>query len=348
MATILDVAQALACYRGLEGAEVETLGGGLINESFLIRFGATRYVLQRVSDIFDPAIHHNILAVTEHLAHHDIETPQLLLTADDEPYATLEDGGCWRLLTHVDGITHHRLPGPVHAEVAAELVGRFHAAMDDLRHTFVGTRAGVHDTANHLAVLERSVTEMCDHALHTQVAPLAEKIVEAAAELLPLDDHPTRVCHGDLKISNVIFRKDSERPVARCLIDLDTVGPMSLAHELGDAWRSWCNPAIEEDREAVAFDMRTFAAAWRGYRIGFGGAIDKTARLSLLGGPEWVSLELAARFAADALRQDYFGWDPARFASAGEHNLARAHGQWRLHLATVKTRQERARLLGLG
>ena len=28
---------------------------------------------------------------------------------------------------------------------------------------------------------------------------------------------------------------------AVCVVDLDTLAPMSLHHELGDAWRSWCN-----------------------------------------------------------------------------------------------------------
>ena len=40
-----------------------------------------------------------------------------------------------------------------------------------------------------------------------------------------------------------------------------------------------------------------------------------------------VYLELAARFAADALNESYFGWAPARYATRGDHNLARARNQ---------------------
>jgi Ser/Thr protein kinase RdoA (MazF antagonist) len=347
VASLIDVARALSRYQGFEGAEVETIGGGLINESFLIRFGALRYVLQRVSPIFDPAMHANIVAVTDHLARHNIETPHLIPTSDGQPYAELEDIGCWRLQTHMDGITHHRLPGPQHAEAAAELVGQFHIALDDLEHTFVGTRIGVHDTAKHLANLRSAVADHKDHRLHARVAALAHQLLAAAAELLPLDDQPLRVCHGDLKISNIMFRKNSEVPRALCLIDLDTLGPMSLAHELGDAWRSWCNPFREDDRDAATFDMGIFEASWRGYRLGVGGQLDSTKRIALLSGPEWVSLELAARFAADALHESYFGWDQTRFSSAGDHNLVRAEGQWALHRATVGTREQRAAMLGL-
>lgn len=347
MASLLDVASALSFYQGFEGAEVDALGGGLINESFLIRFGALRYVLQRVSEIFDPKIHDNIVAVTEHLTERDIATPHLIPTRDGTPYAQLDDGSCWRLLTYMDGIVHHRLPGPTHAEAAAVLVGRFHAALDDLDHEFVGTRVGVHDTNKHLAHLQAAVSEHVSHPLHAQVTRLAHDIAESASKLLSLDEQPKRICHGDLKISNVMFRKDCEIPKGLCLIDLDTLGPMSLAHELGDAWRSWCNPSREDDLESPTFDMSIFEASWRGYRMGFGAHPDGSTRLALLSGPEWVSLELAARFAADALVESYFGWDQTRFANAGQHNLVRAKGQWALHQATLATRDQRAAILGL-
>jgi aminoglycoside phosphotransferase (APT) family kinase protein len=345
--SLIDVARALTFFQGFEGAEVEMIGGGLINESFLVRFGALRYVLQRVADIFDPAIHHNIVAVTEHLARYDIETPHLIPTRDGEPYVLLDDIGCWRLMTYVDGITHHKLPGPTHAEAAAALVGRFHRALDDLHHDFVGARIGVHDTQRHLALLKTALSEHVDHPLHAPVSRLAHQIATAAEQLMPLTDLPKRICHGDLKISNVMFHRDSEVPRAKCLIDLDTVGPMVLAHELGDAWRSWCNPNREDDPESATFDMGIFEASWRGYQLGIGGALDASTRLSLLGGPEWISLELAARFAADALRERYFGWDQTRFSRAGEHNLLRARGQWALHEAIVSTRDQRSLLLGL-
>ena len=62
-------------------------------------------------------------------------------------------------------------------------------------------------------------------------------------------------------------------------------------------------------------------------------------------GVEWVSLELAARFAADALAESYFGWNAARFPGRGEHNLVRARGQWSLHQALLASRAARAELL---
>jgi hypothetical protein len=60
---------------------------------------------------------------------------------------------------------------------------------------------------------------------------------------------------------------------------------------------------------------------------------------------EVISLELAARFLADALQESYFGWNRERFSSAGEHNLVRARGQWSLHEAAQACRAKRAQIL---
>jgi thiamine kinase-like enzyme len=154
------------------------------------------------------------------------------------------------------------------------------------------------------------------------------------------------VCHGDLKFSNILFA-DHEPPASQravCLIDLDTVGPLSLAYELGDAWRSWCNRAGEDLTEA-RLDLDIMRASAEGYREGLDRALDAETRRALLLGVEWVSLELAARFAADALYETYFGWDARRFPGRGEHNLARARGQWSLHAALAATRDEREKIL---
>ena len=53
-----------------------------------------------------------------------------------------------------------------------------------------------------------------------------------------------------------------------------------------------------------------------------------------------IMVELAARFAADALNEAYFGWDEARFSSRGAHNLLRARGQLALAKRLAEQRTE--------
>jgi Ser/Thr protein kinase RdoA (MazF antagonist) len=221
------------------------------------------------------------------------------------------------------------------ARAAGALLGRFHRALDDLRHGFVHPRSA-HDTPRHLARLAEAVAAHPEHRLAAEIAPIAAGI--AASRLPPLPALPPRICHGDPKFNNVLFAGDT----ALCLVDLDTVGPMALGHELGDAWRSWCN-RNGEDQAVAAFDLGVLAASLEGYRGERDLASDE--RTALLAGVEWVSLELAARFATDALEERYFGWDAGRFASRGEHNLVRARGQWSLHQQLLGSREERAALL---
>ncbi len=341
--------QVLPHFPDCEGAHIAPLGKGLINQTFLVTGRGADFVLQRLAAIFSPRINENIAAVTRALAAAGLPTPLLRPTRSGALWLDLgPTGGCWRLQTFVAGASFDKVASAGQARAAGALVARFHRALDPLDHRFVGSREGVHDTEAHLARLREALAEHARHRLFGQVAALAEDILRQASSIPALEPLPPRICHGDLKLNNILFA--GEMPPASesalCLIDLDTVGPMSLGHELGDAWRSWCNASGEDEAEA-SIDLSILRASYQGYAEAVGRALSRVERRALLAGVEWISLELAARFAADALRECYFGWDPGRFPSRGDHNLVRSRGQLALHRAFVKTRSERAALLRL-
>lgn len=330
------------------GARVARFGTGLINQTYLVEHDGGRHVLQRMSPIFTTDIHANIAAVARHLDEAGLRTPQILTSRARGLFLDLGVHGIWRLLTHVDGVSFDVIVGAEQARAAGDLVGRFHCALENLQHRFTGMRAGVHDTPRHLQALRDAIARHPQHRLEADVAALAGPLLAAAERLTPLPALPDRIGHGDLKFNNILFAA-AEGPGALqpvCLIDLDTVGPLPLAFELGDAWRSWCNRNGENLPEA-ALDLEIFSASLQGYRQGLARSLTTDERLALLLGLEWVSLELSARFAADALNESYFGWNPQQFAGRGEHNLVRAQGQWSLHRALMATRADRARLLDL-
>jgi Ser/Thr protein kinase RdoA (MazF antagonist) len=345
-------ARVLPTYAGWDGASVARVPGGLINRTYLVEVLGARAVVQRVSPVFSPAIQENIRAVTLRLEAAGLATPRLIpaydgrLSVSVPPAGAHAEGSVWRMLSYVPGTSFDVVGGPAQARAAGVLIGRFHRALEGMPHTFVGLRVGVHDTARHLARLAEVRDAHAGHRLAAEVGALGSAIRAGAEALPPLPDLPPTICHGDLKFNNIVFAgaspPDSER--ALCLIDLDTVGPLSLAYELGDAWRSWCNRAGEDDAHAQ-LDLEIFRASLAGYREGWGAALPAESRRGLLLGADWVSLELSARFAADALVESYFGWDPARFPARGEHNLLRAHGQWSLHQELRASRDARARLI---
>ncbi len=347
-------ARVLPHYSIAATAEVAPLGNGLINETYLLTDPERgQLVLQRVNPLFSPAIHQNIRAVTEALVRRGLPTPVLLATNEGRDCLLLPrtdteaSPSVWRLSTYVKGHSFDVAASDRQARAAGALIARFHRALDGLEHTFVGLRGAVHDTPRHLEALRRAINSHAGHRLHPEVAALGTALLEAGDPLPPLPAVAPRVCHGDLKFNNVLFAgsqgPDSEAAV--CLVDLDTVGPLDLAYELGDAWRSWCNRRGEDAPEA-ALDLDVFTASLDGYREEVGRTLSVDERQGLLLGPEWISLELAARFAADALVEAYFGWDPGRFSGRGEHNLTRARGQFSLHRSFVATRAQRARALG--
>jgi Ser/Thr protein kinase RdoA (MazF antagonist) len=340
--------KVLRAFPGLEASTVQPLGNGLINQTFLVATEDERFVLQRLAPIFAPEINRNIAAVTQALAAAGLTTPRLLPARDGRLWLDLGAGGVWRVQTFVAGHGFEKVQSPAQARSASELVARFHRAVDGLDHRFVGLRQGVHDTAQHLARLRDALAAHPHHRLLSEVSRLAQTILARAERLEPLPALPPRIGHGDLKLNNILFAGETApaSETAVCLIDLDTVGPTHLAHELGDAWRSWCNLS-GEDVTRPAVDLAVMRASFEGYAAAAGHALTDIERLGLLRGVEWISLELASRFAADALNESYFGWSPGSYKTRGDHNLVRAHGQLALHQAFADCRAERRKLLGL-
>lgn len=337
---------ALVAYAaGLEGARVSRIGAGLMNETFLVEGGARRYVLQHVNPIFSPRIHENIAAVTERLAARGVETPLLERTRGGALYADLGLAGCWRLMSHVAGFSHDTCPSATAARSAGALVGRFHSALHDLAHEFAPLGIPFHDTPRHFADLERALATHRDHRLHTEVAEIAASVRRIAADWESLEGLPDRVVHLDLKFNNVLFAPGPGTDArAVCLIDLDTLSRMPLWVELGDAWRSWCNRQREHEPGAELHHA-IFEASAEGWLSTLEIPLSRAELASLAHGIERLTLELCARFAADALEERYFGWNRDLFASAGEHNLARAAGQLAMNAQARETREQRLRFL---
>lgn len=330
--------EVLAAYP-LTVRTIEPIEVGLINLSLRVQADEGRYVLQRVNPIFSPKVHEDIEAVTAHLAKKGLPTTRLVPNKGGARW-TARGEEVWRVLTLVPGTTFERLGSPAQAEAAGRLLGRFHRAVQDLEHEFQNRRLGVHDTPKHLATLRAALTEKADHPRAGVLLPLGQEIL-AAAEALPiLPVLPDRVVHGDPKISNLLFGPDGQ---GVALIDLDTLARMPIVLELGDAFRSWCNPA-GEDTTAVRFDLGLFGAAVHGYRAETQGALLPAEQAAIVPATQTIILELAARFAADALYERYFGWDPKRFATRGEHNELRARGQLALFQDLTRT-QIQARAL---
>jgi aminoglycoside phosphotransferase (APT) family kinase protein len=337
----MDVSHILQRFPGVSEEamrHVREASDGLINATWLV---GERFVLQRVNPLFGPTVNDDILALTTSLRATGVPVPRILLTAEGAP--CLIDDGVWRVMTRLPGRTVHRISQPSQASSAAQLIARFHDALGDSDHTFKFTRPGAHDTEAHMRTLADALAHHTTHRLAPWVSPLAREILERWESLPDAEPLPARVIHGDLKISNVLF-DTSDRAVG--LIDLDTMAWSDLEVELGDALRSWCSTTTE-DAPDPELDVAVFQAAVTGY---FNAAprVTPSERRAVVRGLERITLELAARFGADALNERYFGWSPDVAPTRGEHNLIRATNQLMLARCVAKSRPELTAIIQAG
>ena len=76
---------------------------------------------------------------------------------------------------------------------------------------------------------------------------------------------PTRICHNDCNLNNILFDNVTHLPVA--IIDLDTVMPSSPLYDYGDSMRIGTNTATDDEKDLskVSCDLNLYEQYARGY-----------------------------------------------------------------------------------
>lgn len=351
-----ELSAAAAFARGEAVAAVDRHGHGLINDTFVVRLqSGRRLLLQRVNRrVFpDPGrIVANLRTLTAHLATKardgaspGLRLPALVAAADGQEAFVDAEGGFWRALEFLehtrscDTIEHHAQAG----EVGAAL-GRFHALLHDLPPERLHVALpGFHDTRACLARYERVSAERAsdDPALRAarEIVASHRTLAGVLADAQRAGRLPLRPVHGDPKLNNFLFDESGTRVVS--LIDLDTVQPGLVHHDVGDCLRSCANRAGEAPRslDAVRFDLDVARALLEGYLSQARAFLSREETALLYEAIRLLPFELGLRFLTDHLEGDvYF-----RTAWRGQ-NLHRALVQFRL-LEDIERHETRLRAL---
>ena len=341
-------------------ASLAPLGSGRVNDTWLATtVPGRRYVLQRLNPaVFpDPSlVQANLLRVTEHLrACLPADSAFKVFTVIRSPAGlsgwTDRNGTCWRLLSYLDGAAIEVIETTEQAREIGATLGLFHQLLATLPlPQLADTLPGFHNTPLYLAEYEARLaaspcqpeTPDCRDFIHQRRADIF--LFEQARQRGELSE---QAVHGDPKAGNFLFSPDRKQVVS--LIDLDTVKPGLLLHDLGDCLRSCCNPLGEEvdTLNEVVFRQDFFTAVLQGY-LSRAAALLKPGDIRLLAdSARLISLELGLRFYSDYLAGSrYFK------CTRPEQNLFRARTQFALvrslenqytelnkaaHLAVAKT-----------
>ncbi len=318
-----QIRNVLAAY-AISPVQVQPVDAGLINRTYRVSdVDGREYILQAVNRMFPPEVNLDIDVVTRHLEKSGLLTPRLLPVRSGMVYYR-ENSQIWRLFNYISGNTHLRLEQPEAAEAAGAMLGRLHAALALLDYELQTLRPDTHDTPRHTLHLKNTLENNRSHTRYPAIKPLGEAILTRLEQLPILPTVVGRVVHGDPKISNFIFTRDDRE--VKCMVDFDTLDKMPVYLELGDALRSWCNPSGEDTTDGY-FSMAHCRAALNGYARHTRELLTRQEWLAIPPATLIIYLELAARFCADSLNEDYFSWDADRFRSHSEHSEIRARGQ---------------------
>ena len=327
--------EAVLAQFGMDHHQVRitALEEGLINHTWKIEKGDTRFILQRVNEkVFTRPwdIAHNISLMADYLKSHH---PEYYFVApipavDGKPLVFLEQEGYFRLFPYVpDSHTLQTVETPGQAYEAAYRFGEFTALLNgvDIRQLKI-TLPSFHDLSLRQAGFLRAL-KVGNAERVRETADLSRQLLQRSGivdQFERIRKDPSfrqRVTHHDTKISNILFDRNDH---GICVIDLDTVMPGYFISDVGDMMRTYLSPVSEEEADISRIEIRDeyYRAIHDGYLDQMGAMLEKSERHDFFYSGSFLIYMQAIRFLTDYLNNDsYYG---ARYPG---HNLVRARNQ---------------------
>ncbi len=252
-------------------------------------------------------------------------------TKDGRAYLR-DDSGCWRMLTYFDDVYSLDLPdSPETFQMAGFAFGSFMKELSDVDPRDVKeVIPNFHNTKSRYMDLEASI-EKDPKGRVKSVLPEIEFVRARAEKFGMISDAlawgkiPTRVCHNDCNLNNILFDDKTHQPVA--IIDLDTVMPSSPLYDYGDSMRIGTNTAKDDEKDLskVSCDLNLYERYARGYLEACGDVLTR-GELELL---PYASLIITAE---DGIRflMDHIDGDTYYTIYYPGQNLDRARTQLKL------------------
>ncbi|MGJ5641256.1 phosphotransferase enzyme family protein [Formosa sp. S-31] len=317
---------------------------GHINDSYVIETqGEQSFVLQRINhNVFKdvPRLINNKILVSAHLKSKfkDLSEAELsrkvlsFVACNDGAYFYRDEtGNYWNLSVFVsDSFTHDVVDSETVAYEGGKLFGAFLNLTSDFNpERLIEVIPDFHDMSFRFSQFEAALKQASEKRME-RAKFCIDKVFELKEEMHILQHLKTsgqlklRVTHNDTKISNALFDKNDK---GLCVIDTDTVMPGIIHYDFGDAIRTICNTAAEDETnlDLVTFNVAYYKAYKKGFLETMGETLSPLELKYLPLGAKTMTFIMALRFLTDYLNNDIY------YKTAySEHNLNRSKNQFKL------------------
>ncbi len=307
---------------------ITQINKGYINRTYRVetlsdRDHVHKYLLQRINtNVFpDPdVLMDNFKLTTDHLhgkltlpGHRKTGAVSMLRTTKDGCSYLRDDSGCWRMLTYFDDVFSLDIPSSPEIFYQAGLAfGGFMKEMSDVEISEVKeVIPNFHNTASRYNDLEAAIAKDPKGRVKDVQKEIA--FVRARAnkyslisDALESGKIPTRVCHNDCNMNNILFDNKTHLPVA--IIDLDTVMPSSPLYDYGDSMRIGTNTATDDEKDLskVSCDLEMYEHYAKGYLEACGDILTKEELELLPYASLIITSEDGIRFLMDHINGDTY------------------------------------------
>lgn len=319
---------------GWEEANAIPLNQGLINQTFDVQTKQGDFILQNINtQVFKQpfSIDQNIKAIGQYLEQHAPATLFTHLVPTKTGETLIEWAGKhYRAFKKIDGKAFDVLTNSIQAESASNQFGQFTASLagfpvGDLKDTIpqfhdLGLRykqfeaAKIHGDASRIKQVQKEIQLLSAH----------KSYLDKWVYFTQHKESHLRVTHHDTKISNVLFKNESE---AICVIDLDTTMSGYFISDVGDMCRTYLCPVNEEcqDLNLVKVIPERWEAIQKGYLKAMGDQLTNFEKDHFSFSGQFMIFMQAIRFLTDYLELDQY-----YHTTRADQNLDRTRNQIQL------------------
>ena len=267
--------------------KITQMKAGYINRTYKVETLSANnhvhvYTLQRINTNVFPdvdALMDNFILTTNHLKDRfklpgcgEKGSIQQAKTTIDGRHFLRDDTCCWRLMTHFTDVYSMDIPdSPEVFYEAGKAFGTFVREMADVPAEEIRVVIpNFHNTYSRYEDMEKAIAKDPVGRVK-EVVPEIEFIRKRKDKFRIISDAlesgqiPTRVCHNDCNLNNILFDRESGLPVA--IIDLDTVMPSTPLYDYGDSMRIGTNTAKDDEKDLskVSCDLSLYESYAKGY-----------------------------------------------------------------------------------